>query len=133
VSLCKPADPGVFEGAHHLAFGIPPADFPLARRWLGDVVEPITVGGSEVIKGLEGWNSESVYFLGPENIILELIARQSDMPVPSGSDEKPQLSAVSEVGVGVLHVPTAVERLVRDLGVSPFPPQENRFAPVGDD
>ncbi|MFI6046914.1 VOC family protein [Nocardia sp. NPDC051321] len=32
-----------FEGVHHLAFGISPDDFDLARKWLRRQVEPITV------------------------------------------------------------------------------------------
>jgi len=56
-----------FAGAHHLAIGIAPADFEVARGWLSQRVEPIVVDGSEVIEGPEGWDSRSVYFLGPED------------------------------------------------------------------
>ena len=66
-----------FDGVHHLAFGIAPVDFELARTWLSQRVEPIVVDGSEVIEGPEGWNSRSVYFLGPEDIVLEFIARDT--------------------------------------------------------
>jgi len=59
-----------FAGAHHLAIGIAPADFEVARGWLSRRVEPIAVDGSEVIEGPEGWDSRSVYFLGPEDIVL---------------------------------------------------------------
>ncbi len=65
---------GHFAGVHHLAIGITPADFDVARGWLSRRVEPMTVDGSEVIEGPEGWNSRSLYFLGPEDIVLELIA-----------------------------------------------------------
>jgi len=67
-----------FRGVHHMAFGITPADFELARAWFGQRVEPIVVDGSEVIEGPQGWNATSVYFLGPEGILLEFIARASD-------------------------------------------------------
>jgi catechol-2,3-dioxygenase len=46
-----------FAGAHHLAIGIAPADFEVARGWLSQRVEPIVVNGSEVIEGPEGWDS----------------------------------------------------------------------------
>lgn len=52
-----------FDGVHHLAFGIAPADFELARTWLNQRVEPILVDGLDVTEGPEGWNSKSVYFL----------------------------------------------------------------------
>ncbi|WP_051299131.1 VOC family protein [Arthrobacter castelli] len=123
---------GHFEGAHHLAFGIPPDDFPLARRWLAGVVEPIKVGDTEVIDAPEGWDAQSVYFHGPENIILELIARQADSNLPGSTGGEPQLIAISEVGIGVPDVPAAVQQAVEDLGVSPFSAQGQRFAPVGD-
>lgn len=121
-----------FEGAHHLAFGIPPADFALARKWLAEVVEPIKVGDTEVIDGPEGWDSQSVYFLGPENAVLELIARQADSNLPASAGDKPQLVSISEVGIGVPDVPAAVKQVVDDLGVKPFSTQEQRFTPVGD-
>lgn len=88
-------------------------------------------GGSEVIDGPAGWDSQSVYFLGPENIILELIAREADSQLPGSSGARPSIISMSEVGLGVSDVPTAVEQLVQDLGVDPFPPQEEKFAPVG--
>lgn len=43
-----------FAGAHHLAIGIAPEDFEVARGWLSQRVEPIAVDGSEVIEGPRG-------------------------------------------------------------------------------
>ena len=71
-----------FHGVHHLALGIAPADFELARSWLSQRVAPISVDGSEVIDGPEGWDSNSLYFLGPEDIVLEYIARQAHGHLP---------------------------------------------------
>lgn len=70
-----------FEGVHHVALGISPHDFDLARNWLNGRVEPIVAGDSEIIEGPEGWNSRSVYFFGPESMVLELIAREADVAV----------------------------------------------------
>jgi len=39
-----------FEGVHHVAFGISPHDFDLARTWLNGRVEPILVDDSEIIE-----------------------------------------------------------------------------------
>lgn len=121
-----------FDGAHHLAFGIPPADFSLARQWLAGVVEPIIVGDTEVVDGPEGWDSQSVYFLGPENIVLELIARQSDSDLPGSPGSQPQFTAISEVGISTPDVPATVQHVVEELRCAPFFAQGPTFAPVGD-
>ncbi len=121
-----------FDGVHHLAFGISPQDFDLAVRWLNQRVEPIVVGDSEVIDGPEGWHSQSLYFLGPENILLEFIARQSDAEIPRSDGAIPGPLSISEVGIGVPKVEPAVQALADRLGLPAFPPQEEQFAPVGD-
>jgi len=119
-----------FHGVHHLAFGIVPANFELARAWLGHRVEPIVVDGSDVIVGPEGWHSTSVYFLGPEDILLEFIAREADEGSASEADAPRPLS-ISEVGIGVPDVADAVATLGEQLGLPAFPPQGTHFAPVG--
>lgn len=78
-----------FDGVHHLAFGISPHDFDSARTWLNQRVDPIAAGDSVVIEGPEGWNSRSVYFLGPEGIVLEFIARAADAGEPAGDGTTP--------------------------------------------
>lgn len=120
-----------FEGVHHLAFGIAPADFELARTWLRQRVEPIMVEGSDVVEGPDGWNSRSLYFLGPEAILLELIARDADAHVPATQGQAPPVLSLSEVGIGVPDVAQAVLTLEQDLGLPAFPPQGTQFAPVG--
>lgn len=120
-----------FEGIHHLAFGISPHDFDLARRWLNEQIEPIVAQGSDVIDGPAGWNSQSVYFHGPEEILLEFIARQADAEIPGGTGPVPRPLSISEVGIGVPDVGAAVRELTDTLGLPTFPPQEAQFAPVG--
>jgi catechol-2,3-dioxygenase len=120
-----------FAGAHHLAIGIAPVDFEVARSWLRRRVNPIVVDGSEVIEGPEGWDSRSLYFLGPEGIVLELIARDADSSAPAGDGHVPRPLSLSEVGIGVPHVADAVRALTGELGLPTFPPQGAEFAPVG--
>jgi len=90
------------------------------------------VDGSEVIEGPEGWDSRSVYFLGPEDIVLEFIARDADSSAPAGDGRVPRPLSLSEVGIGVPSVPEAVRALTGELGLPTFPPQGAQFAPVGD-
>ncbi len=120
-----------FHGVHHVAFGIAPADFELTRAWLSQRVNPILVDGSEVIVGPEGWHSKSVYFLGPEDILLEFIAREADGHMSASEADVPQPLSISEVGIGVPDVADAVDTLTDQLGLPAFPPQGTHFAPVG--
>lgn len=108
-----------FEGVHHLAFGISPRDFDLARTGLNQRVEPIVVDGSEVIDGPEGWSSRSLYFLGPEEIVLELIARQADAAAPAGDGVTPRPLSISEAGVGVPDVAVPSARSPTPWGCPP--------------
>lgn len=121
-----------FDGVHHVAFGIPPSDFEVARKWLASRVETIVVDGSDVINGPEGWESKSLYFLGPEDIILELIARQADSQEIGGGGQGPRLLSISEIGVASPEVASTVRELTENLGLSRFPPQGEQFAAVGD-
>lgn len=120
-----------FDGVHHLAFGISPLDFDSARRWLRQRTELITVAGSDIIAGPEGWDSRSLYFRGPEGILLELIARQADRAAPGSPDETPRLLSISEIGIGVPDVRETVRHLAEAFELPPFPPQLPGFAPVG--
>ena len=122
-----------FHGAHHLAFGIPPADFERARAWLEERLTLVAAAdGSVVIDGPAGWNSRSLYFLGPEDILLELIARDADAAAPGNEGAVPRVLSISEVGIGVPDVAAAVRTLTQELSLPTFPPQGAGFAPVGD-
>lgn len=121
-----------FQGVHHLAFGISPDDFDLARKWLRRQVEPIVVNGSDAIDGPPGWDSRSVYFRGPDDIVLELIARQADADAPASTGDAPGLLSISEVGIGVPDVEQAIGELGESFGLQPFTPRLPSFTPVGD-
>jgi len=104
-------------GHHHLAFSIP-------------------AGDAEIVVGPPSWDSESVYFRGPDGAILELIARHrlpDPAGIPVGGFGTGSLLSVSEVGVPVPDVRAAVAELGRTVGAEPFGPPGTAFAPVGDD
>ncbi len=80
--------PGLRE-SNHVAFTIPSNRFAEAKKWLSDRVELMSwkAGETELRLG-EPWDSESAYFLGPDSILLEVIARHrlanpSDEPFSS--------------------------------------------------
>lgn len=119
----------VFSGVHHLAFGIAPAKFDRIREWLSKRVQLISVGSSDVVDGPEGWHSRSLYFIGPEGIVLEYIAHDEYSGLPFAG---PQPFSIAEVGFAAENVRNAVDTLTAGFGLLPFPPQTDAFSPVGD-
>jgi catechol-2,3-dioxygenase len=126
-------------GVHHVAFGVSPHEFERTHEWLGGRVKIWTINGSEVFPGAPGWNARSLYFFGPEEIILEYIAHDVDAVHSAGTGPAPNPLGIYEIGVAVPDVPAAVTELIDGFGLapfppqtSPFPPQSAMFAPVGD-
>ncbi|WP_313812630.1 hypothetical protein [Glutamicibacter sp.] len=120
-----------FAGVHHLAFGILPSEFERAHAWLAERVELLPVGGKDTFYGGTEWNSRSVYFLGPEGIILELIARDADAGAAEEGSGKPRMLSISEVGIGVDDVLDAVATLSRELNIPIFYNLSATFASLG--
>lgn len=120
-----------FDGAHHLAFGIPPEEFEPAHQWLARRVPLIKANGSEVIPGSEEWGSRSLYFPGPEGIILEFIARNADAGTAPHAGENPHMLSISEVGIGVDDVLGAAATLSRELGIPHYYDLSTTFASMG--
>ncbi len=129
--------PGPAEtGHHHLAFAVSADSSQDALSWLRGRVAPMRVAGAEIVDGPAGWDSESVYFRGPDGAILELIARHRLADRPAGQAAPfgaGSLLSISEVGLPVPDVAAAVDDLGRTHGLSRFGEPEPRFAPVGDD
>jgi catechol-2,3-dioxygenase len=119
--------------SNHLAFTIPANRFAAAVEWLTARVDPMSWGAGETELRLgEPWNSESVYFRGPDGIILELITRQhlanpADEPFSSA-----QLLCVSEVGLGTPDVPAAFADVHDVFGVPTFAGESPDFTTAGD-
>lgn len=128
-----------FDGVHHIAFGIVPEDFDKAHAWLSARVPLLSSDGSEVIVGPGGWASRSLYFPGPEGIILEFIARDADADASDGANadakpgnrESPSVLSISEIGIAVPDVPATVQRLSTELGIPSFYDHDENFAPLG--
>jgi catechol 2,3-dioxygenase-like lactoylglutathione lyase family enzyme len=128
-----------YTGVHHVAFGISPHEFERAHEWLDQRVKIWTINGSEVFPGPPGWNSRSLYFFGPEEMILEYIAHDVDAVHSAGPGPAPNPLGIYEIGVAVPDVHAAVAELTDGFGLAPFPPQTSTvppqtstFAPVGD-
>lgn len=117
-------------GAHHLAFEVSTSRFVEVAAWLRTRVETISVDGSDLITGPPGWRSTSLYFLGPEGMVLEAITREAR--APRVSDDALRFVAVSEIGLGVIDVSTARSTAEDVLGLSPYFLSRPVFEPLGD-
>lgn len=118
---------------NHLAFTIPSNQFAAAEQWLSARTELMAWGDGETELRLgEPWNSESVYFLGPDGIILELITRQHlDNPAEAPFTGS-QLLCVSEVGLATVDVPRAFADARRAFGIETFAGESPHFTTAGD-
>ncbi|MEV8143056.1 hypothetical protein [Specibacter sp. NPDC078709] len=120
-----------FDGAHHLAFGILPSEFDMAHEWLACRVPLLQADGSEIILGSDEWKSRSLYFLGPEDIILEFIARDADASTISSKGKNPRMLSISEVGIGVENVLDTVATLSEEMAIPNFYDLSSTFASMG--
>ncbi|BDZ50067.1 hypothetical protein GCM10025867_23080 [Frondihabitans sucicola] len=119
-------------GAHHLAFLVAADAFDDATRWLRQRVPLLSLDGTDEFEGSAAWNSQSVYFDGPDGSILELIARRelASQPRAARAFSAADILGVSEVGVAVAGLPVVAGRLA-DAGVPPFRDTSETFAPTG--
>lgn len=121
------------DGADHLAFTIPSNQFAEAKEWLSSRTELLQRDGEDEFRAESPWDSESVYFRGPDGIVLELITRhrlQNSSTVPFTAAS---LLSVSEVGLAVPDVAKAVTEARVKFGLDTFGGQSEMFAAVGDD
>jgi len=121
-------------GAIHLAITIPRNQFAGAKAWLA-ARTPLSVvdGADEFVLADEPWRSKSVYFTGPDGIVLELITRDALENDSSEPFSSASLLCVSEIGMAVPDVRATVARLRAEYGAGPFGLGGDEFAPVGDD
>ncbi|SFD87996.1 Catechol-2,3-dioxygenase [Actinopolyspora alba] len=122
--------------AHHLAFDVPARNFDAAVSWLAERVPLLRSAdtGEHEFEGPAGWNSRSVYFLGPDGEVLELIARRRMRHLPASEGFGPDhIVSISEVAVAVDDVSATAAELERRFGVTSFGPSSANFDPVGDE
>ena len=124
-----PTGPGV----DHLAFTVPSNRFDEARDWVAERVGLLTAADGRDVMRLGGvWNSESVYFPGPDGAILEFIARHSRDDATDHAFTSADVVSISEIGIGVDDVTAAVAHLTAAFGLAVFGEGSAEFTPVGD-
>lgn len=121
-------------GAQHFAFTIPSNKFELGKEWLQNRMPLLTKSQADEFEGPPAWNSRSLYFSGPDDSILEFIARGDLHNATMGPFTSRDLLCISEVGVVLDDVPVAVSELAATAEVLAFGDANGRsFAAVGDD
>lgn len=122
-------------GGVHLAFNVPDNRFAAAEAWLRER-SPLQQDpdGKEYFALESNWQSQSVYFTGPDELILELISRKR---LPVSDEEGPfhgsEMTCLSEVGLPCSDVPSRQSAIETQFGVAPLSPASPQFAPMGDD
>lgn len=122
-------------GGVHLAFNVPANRFEDATTWLLQraPLQTNAKGEAHFTFG-DAWASESIYFEGPDRLILELIGRRR-LP---GSDRRgafhgSELTCVSEVGLPTADVSALQARAETALELHPLSTPTPHFAALGDD
>jgi catechol-2,3-dioxygenase len=123
----------VWPGAYHCAITVPEDRFAEAKAWLQERVSTLERDGLDEFALGAPWNSQSLYFAGPDGILLELIARH-DLAAASSSGRftGADLLQISEIGLAVPDVPAAVESLQNAFGLPVFGTAAAEFTPLGD-
>lgn len=122
-------------GGVHLAFNVPDNRFGEAMAWLRERT-PLQRNpeGLDYFALESSWQSQSVYFTGPDGLILELIGRRR-LPVSTraGAFHGSELTCLSEVGLPSHGVDAVREQSSQRFGLQPISPPSPQFAPMGDD
>ena len=105
----------------HFAVNVPPQRFEEAVGWARERVELV-----EEDVPFEAWRARSAYFFDPGGNIVELIARER-------APGEALFLEISEVGLPVADVGTAVEWLESELALPHFSGNRRDFSAVGDD
>ena len=122
-------------GGVHLAFNVPDNRFAEATTWLRERT-PLQRNpeGLDYFALESSWQSQSVYFTGPDGLILELIGRRR-LPASDrqGRFHGSELTCLSEVGLPSHDVDAVREQSSQRFGLRPISPPSAHFAPMGDD
>ena len=122
-------------GGVHLAFNVPADRFDAATAWLlaRTPLQRNAAGEAHFTFGGR-WDSESIYFDGPDGLILELIGRRR-LPASGRVDafHGSELTCVSEVGLPTADVAALGARAEAAFGLGYLSPPVPHFAALGGD
>ena len=122
-------------GGVHLAFNVPADRFEAATQWLlaRSPLQCNAKGEAHFTFGGR-WESESIYYDGPDALILELIGRRR-LPASgrTGAFHGSELTCISEVGLPTADVAALSARAEGAFVLQPLSPPTPHFAALGDD
>ncbi|MCU1022572.1 VOC family protein [Stenotrophomonas maltophilia] len=122
-------------GGVHLAFNVPDNRFAAAMTWLRERT-PLqrNPAGLDYFALESSWQSQSVYFTGPDGLILELIGRRRLPCSPQeGAFHGSEMTCLSEVGLPSHDVDSVRLEAAGRFGLQPISAPSAQFAPMGDD
>lgn len=119
-------------GKQHLAFTIPRLMFDSAKKWITDRVPLLRDrDGRDEFEATPHWNARSVYFLDPDDNILEFIIRRDIPDDRTGTFRSEHIQCISEVGIAAGDVPGLAARAESVFGIDPYGNGGPTFQPVG--
>lgn len=123
-------------GSVHLAFNVAPSRFEAAAQWIGARATLLADPQGRRQFELGGvWQSQSVYFAGPDGAALELIARNALQQTTTGQGDfhGEELLCLSEIGLPSNNVEAVTSSIANHFGIHPFAPALEGFVALGDD
>jgi catechol 2,3-dioxygenase-like lactoylglutathione lyase family enzyme len=121
-------------GSYHFAFRVPDTLFDTVTERLQGKVNFIAdpESGSSIIRHVE-WQARAVYFLDPEENIVEIIAHKT-IPAETDKSINPTAAIVSvcEIGLVVPYVPAFAAELKEKLQLNRWKTANEKFEAVGD-
>jgi len=117
---------------YHFAINIPANKATEALAWLKSRVDIIKDEDNEIID-FDFWNADAVYFYGPENNILELIARKN---LDNETDEifsETLMLGISEIGIPTIDISKEYNLLKGITGLPIHSGSMEYFCSAGDD
>lgn len=117
---------------YHFAINIPCNKEIETLKWLKSRVEILKDGMNE-IQNFDSWNAKAIYFYDMDNNIVEFIARKNLKNESSEDFDVNSLLEISEVGVPVKDIKTAVSSLEKISNIEIYDGGFERFCAVGDE
>lgn len=118
---------------YHFAFNIPPNLYAQAKAWLAERFELVRGKQGQIEFDFSNWDAHGLYFYDTVGNILEFIARDMLPPATSKTFNSSHILSVSEMGIVVEDVPTAVSQIQQVTGLQPYRGQTDTFTAMGDE
>ena len=118
---------------YHFAFNVPSDKFKEAKEWItSSGISLISLNGEDEFD-FKSWNAHSIYFYDPADNIVELISRHGLKKEDTEKYYGDLILNISEIGLPVLDVKTAIEKINNISGIPFYSGDDKSFAAMGDE